>query len=328
MFKWILSIIAFCLAGDAFAQADTTWFDTHWDVCTKDSARYYRTPPVDSNGLFYANDYFLDGRLQMSGSYANKNCSIREGYFIHYDSAGHITYEGVHHKGNREGVWKFYLHSTHQLSRTSTYHTDMLNGPSITYDTVSGQKLMEGDFCNGARCGAWRLYYPGTTILHEEIMLSSNKPDGYLKTYYENGRLRREDVYVTGQFVSGKCYAPDGSKIKKHIPYRQHAQFDGNLWAYVDKHLKYPAAAAKDSIGGVVVVECVIEKDGRVSNVKVVRGIGGGCSEEAMRLVSTMPRWKPCMMEGQPEQSTIRIDIPFASPGKRLAFSYFDEYDF
>ena len=55
----------------------------------------------------------------------------------------------------------------------------------------------------------------------------------------------------------------------------------------------------------------VIEKDGSVSNVKVLRGIGSGCDEEAVRVIKSMPKWKPGMMKGEPVPVSYQIPINF-----------------
>jgi len=58
--------------------------------------------------------------------------------------------------------------------------------------------------------------------------------------------------------------------------------------AYIAEHLEYPKAAKKNKTEGMVVVSFVVEKDGTLSKVKVVRDIGDGCGEEAKRVVESM----------------------------------------
>ena len=57
--------------------------------------------------------------------------------------------------------------------------------------------------------------------------------------------------------------------------------------------MKYPQMARESHIEGPVYIEFVVEKDGSISNTKLLRGIGGGCDEEALRVVRNMPKWKP-----------------------------------
>ncbi len=91
-------------------------------------------------------------------------------------------------------------------------------------------------------------------------------------------------------------------------------QFPGGetkLMEYVAKSLTYPQEARDKGIDGRVFIGMVIEKDGSVSNVKVLRGIGGGCDEEAVRVIKSMPKWKPGMMKGEPVPVSYQIPINF-----------------
>ena len=83
------------------------------------------------------------------------------------------------------------------------------------------------------------------------------------------------------------------------------------LMEYVAKNLIYPQEARDKGIDGRVFIGMVIEKDGSVSNVKVLRGIGGGCDEEAVRVIKSMPKWKPGMMKGEPVPVSYQIPINF-----------------
>ena len=69
---------------------------------------------------------------------------------------------------------------------------------------------------------------------------------------------------------------------------------------YLSENIKYPEEAKEKGISGRVYIEFVIEKDGAVSNVKVMKSISGGCDEEGVRVVNAMPKWKPGMQKGKP----------------------------
>lgn len=80
------------------------------------------------------------------------------------------------------------------------------------------------------------------------------------------------------------------------------------LFAYIGKELKYPEQAVEDGIEGVVFVTFVVEKDGSISTVSVLRGIGGGCDEEAVRVVRSMPKWKPGKQLGK--EVRVKYNLP------------------
>ena len=91
-------------------------------------------------------------------------------------------------------------------------------------------------------------------------------------------------------------------------------EFPGGLEAlmdYVGRNVKYPEEAKDKEIQGRVFVSFVIEKDGSVNEVKVLRGIGGGCDEEAVRVIKAMPKWTPGKMKGQPVRVSYQIPINF-----------------
>lgn len=75
------------------------------------------------------------------------------------------------------------------------------------------------------------------------------------------------------------------------------------LFDYLGKNLKYPAMAKDAKIQGKVYVTFVVGKDGSVGDVRVLRGIGGGCDEEAIRVVKNMPKWEP----GRQRNKTVRV---------------------
>ena len=86
---------------------------------------------------------------------------------------------------------------------------------------------------------------------------------------------------------------------------------EGKLMEYVAKNIKYPQIARETGIQGRVFVGFVVEPDGSVSNVKVLRGIGGGCDEEAMRVVKSMPKWKPGKQRGKAVRVSYMLPVNF-----------------
>ena len=86
---------------------------------------------------------------------------------------------------------------------------------------------------------------------------------------------------------------------------------DAKLMEFVAKNIKYPQIARETGIQGRVFVGFVVEPDGSVSNVKVLRGIGGGCDEEAMRVVKSMPKWKPGKQRGKAVRVSYMLPVNF-----------------
>lgn len=91
-------------------------------------------------------------------------------------------------------------------------------------------------------------------------------------------------------------------------------EFPGGLGAlsqFIADNIKYPQLAKENNITGRVFVSFVVEKDGSVGQVKVLRDIGGGCGAEAVRVVKSMPKWKPGKQRGKPVRTQFNLPVAF-----------------
>lgn len=75
------------------------------------------------------------------------------------------------------------------------------------------------------------------------------------------------------------------------------------LIRFLDQNLQYPQIAKDNKVEGIIVVQMVVEKDGSLTNLKVLKGLGSGCDEEAIRLIQLMPKWVPGSQQG----TTVRV---------------------
>ena len=89
------------------------------------------------------------------------------------------------------------------------------------------------------------------------------------------------------------------------------------LIEFVSKNVEYPQEAKEKGVQGRVFVGFVVEKDGSVGDVKLLRGIGHGCDEEALRVVQGMPKWKPGMHNGEFVRVSYQIPIHFKLEDKQ-----------
>jgi len=96
-------------------------------------------------------------------------------------------------------------------------------------------------------------------------------------------------------------------------------QFPGGIEAlhrFLRQNIRFPAEARQRGIQGTVFVTFVLERDGSISNVDVLRGIGGGADEEAVRVVSIMPKWTPGEQYGRPVRVRFNMPIRFTLAGE------------
>ena len=86
---------------------------------------------------------------------------------------------------------------------------------------------------------------------------------------------------------------------------------EDSLFAFLSRNIKYPAEAKKADIRGRVFVTFVVEKDGRITGERILRDIGGGCGEEVLRVIRTMPKWKPGTQDGKPVRVQFNLPVAF-----------------
>ena len=98
------------------------------------------------------------------------------------------------------------------------------------------------------------------------------------------------------------------------ISVEQKPEFPGGLsglYSYFKNNVKYPLPAMERGISGRVFLNFVVEPDGSISNVIVLRGIGGGCDEEAVRVIRNMPLWEPGRQRGRAVRVSFTVPIKF-----------------
>ena len=83
------------------------------------------------------------------------------------------------------------------------------------------------------------------------------------------------------------------------------------LYTYLAQNIKYPQLARDNNITGRVYVTFVVERDGSITGCKVLRDIGGGCGAEAVRVVKSMPRWKPARQGNKPVRMRYVLPVMF-----------------
>lgn len=95
----------------------------------------------------------------------------------------------------------------------------------------------------------------------------------------------------------------------------QMPEFPGGMekmMGFVSKNVRYPQQARDANVSGKVYVQFVVRKDGSITDIKTVRGIGSGCDEEAMRVVKSMPNWTPGTQRGKPVDVRMILPVNFS----------------
>ena len=87
-----------------------------------------------------------------------------------------------------------------------------------------------------------------------------------------------------------------------------------NLSKYLAANIHYPEIARENNIEGRVIVKFVVDKKGRIGDCKIIKGIGGGCDEEALRVIENMPRWRPGKQKKPGTNKLRNVKVYFTQP--------------
>ncbi len=121
------------------------------------------------------------------------------------------------------------------------------------------------------------------------------------------------------------CYAQDTARPgpihpqKRYTPLPLTPQFPGgrdSLALFLKKHTRYPSKAKKNHISGIIEVDFLVSKDGEIKNPHVLKSLGYGCDEEAIRVVKLMPKWKPAISGRETMEMDFHVDVPFGDNNK------------
>ena len=109
-----------------------------------------------------------------------------------------------------------------------------------------------------------------------------------------------------------KVTEEDPNKIFTSV--EKNPEFPGGLdgfYKYLGKSIRYPAVARENGTQGRVILQFVVEKDGALTDIHVVRGIGDGCDDEAVRVLKASPHWAPGIQNGRPVRCAYTVPIAF-----------------
>ncbi|HEY4326080.1 MAG TPA: TonB family protein [Mucilaginibacter sp.] len=315
MFKPILiTILGFFSLNIATAQkTDTVVYYLKSDgkvVDVKDSADFFLVIlPPDTNvdkTLFRVNEFYKNGKTRLMGSSTTNNLNLKfQGSQITFFSNGHKMRIRKYENGELIGdVIEYYpngkLYNTTSVAvnggitfnechdTTGNAITINGNGKWIRFFGESFDKYyMEGQVENGLQQGKW------TGKMNDTVNVVWTFENGQLVSAKDFDLEGRD---ITNLFMEGEPEFPGGPE---------------SMNRFIERNKRYPNIARKNGTHGTVVIGFVVEADGTLTNFKVVKGIGDGCDEEALRILKIVSKWRYGIRRGKPAKIDFEVSISF-----------------
>ncbi len=190
--------------------------------------------------------------------------------------------------------------------------TDSLlkQGPFCYFDE-QGNLTSQGFYDHDKKAGKWKTFFPGRSLYFEQTYDRKSQLDGKFTVYYPDGKIKREDTYKQGTLREKHCYSLTG-RDTTWFPFYIAPVYNGGDAAQIKfqaENTVYPIAARKNGIQGIVYLSFFVGMDGKVEAVEILKGVYKLLDEEAIRVVSNMPPWKPGFQDGKPAR--IQVILPF-----------------
>ena len=158
------------------------------------------------------------------------------------------------------------------------------------------------------------------TSSEASILFESNSKDGKtLARMYRPAELAKMDPdnmvieLIPVNIIKSNVTDADVYEVVENMPEFPNGGMAA-LMKYLTDNIRYPEAAKKAGIQGRVIVQFVVDKDGSIKNVRTLRGVNSDLDAEAIRVIQSMPKWKPGTQKGEPVKVKYTVPVMFRIP--------------
>jgi TonB family protein len=283
----------------AWSQNPYEYFDKDDGSATAENCYYYRISQSDTVKTFFCSTKGLrsvevgDDRTRVElFYYENTQLRTKVDYINYFPS----------------GIVKTWYSDGKIQSEELHNHIDRTSALLNYWDSLGTQLIANGT--GNCKC-VFNAYKMETLV--EEGKLINGKRDSLWNGFREDRSKYFEEWYKNGELVSGISFDKEGIKYEYTVQEETASPSGGmpGFYSLVGQNIKYPKSARRLGIEGRVFIQFIVEKDGSLSDIKCIKGIGGGCDEEAERVISLSKKWTPGKQRGKIVKQKMVLPIMF-----------------
>ncbi len=187
------------------------------------------------------------------------------------------------------------------------YERTIREGEFVFYEKgmISSRANYKGGILNGLSSN----YYDSGELFYTSNYINDISQD--LLAYYKDGTLKRKEIHSEG---IKECYKPNGEKADFYefmVPATYPNGGSTGMKKYIAENLRYPDEAVEKNIQGKVTINFLVSKTGEITTVKVKKSVHHLLDKEAIRVIKSMPKWNPGMLDGEAVDSYFTIPLNF-----------------
>jgi TonB family protein len=303
---YLASFIACFLVSSSFAQKQNVYLlkNNGKYVTERDSADYTRIVREPDAGTTFYNvlEYYLDGNPKLIGKSSTIDPIKLEGQCVSFYPDKNKKRIANYENGQLTGeIYDYYpngkLYRVSSYNKLSEKHSyAQLNESQIikaAYDSTGVETVKDGN-------GHYLVFDDNFKFIEEEGDVKDGKRNGTWKGTLNKGKVTFTEEYADGKFMKGTRTDETGNPInytvKEALP-----SFKGGGTAfsrYLSQNLRYPPRAKENNIQGRVILSFVVEKDGSLTDIKILKNVNYDLDAEAYRVLSESPKWNPGIQHG------------------------------
>jgi TonB family protein len=317
--KTLFTIAILAIASSGFAQRQNVYFlkNNGKYVDSPDSADYMRIvrEPDSASTLYNVFEFYLDGKKKLIGKSSAIDPPKFEGQCAEFYQNGSKKTLRNFKNGSIVGLsYEFYPNGKPYIIKEYPDNNGVYNDfndnflINTTCDSLGTVTVRNGT-------GYYKGYDSKFKYIDEEGKIKNGKRDSIWKGNDKDFGTTFTENYKDGILIAGTAIDKDG-KTTTYAKARDVApEFKGGLdafYTYLSKNIYYPDFEREQNIQGTVILSFIVEKDGKISDIKVNKSVSRGIDDEAIRVLKKSPLWIPGTRYGKPARVYYSIPVNFS----------------
>ena len=317
--KKLIPIFLLLLIGrGAFAQQDTLMqlLDDNDKPTKNKMAPRYGLIHRDNNQWKKVVFDAFDDKPIWGAYFSDAACKNHEGAFTRFGKKGQIRESGKYINNKKEGTWKAFSEEG-RLTDSAFYTGGLIKGLALSwYDDGTPSDSL---FFDEAGKGIGRGYNKDGSLRETGAYLDGKKEGPWTYYHFKGGHKSQDVVYKADSATSYTCYDDDGKMQTKDCIYEKEAVFKGGdkAWkTYLERRLSsanYPSAFQRGQISGVIIIQFVVNSDGKIIDVKALNSIHPDMDQIAINIIKDSPKWEPAVQYNRKVKAYRKQPITFAT---------------
>lgn len=257
---------------------------------------------------------YADDKPVFGAYYSDAACTQFDGPYTAFNKENKVIQKGRYLNNKKTGVWLGYADDG-KMNDSAFYKDGFIYGLSLTWHSngTVHDSLVFGENGNGACRSYWS---DGNAKASGKYV--NGKKDGLWTYHHKNGIKCQEVNYQADSALNYTCYDERGNLQTKDCIYEREANFKGDERAWINyltgklSTARLPKAYYDGKIYGTIYIQFIVDKEGKVTDVKALNSINPALDEIAKNIIRQSPRWEPAVQYNRTVNAYRKQPVTFA----------------